>query len=503
MRIYYKKEELVQLYERLVEKAQLFCKRGNFNKALTCVSSAADFQYHLNSFYSDNRLDDIIKRISLFLHKPDDNYLPNQDVVFFYDSFCLDNRGLTQQYLDALVDCRKYKIVYVLEHPINEKGRDTIKYCSDNNISVKALPDGSWQNKEQVLYNLIQAYRPCAALFHLTPDTIIPFLSFYTFPGITKYQLNLTDHAFWLGGPDFFDYSYEFRPYGVSVSKQKRGYELGQLILNPYYPWNSGEPFKGFPDAVYNKTVIFSGGSLYKIEGDNGKYYDMVRTIMSENPGAVFLYAGGGNLTKLRSFIADNNLENRMFLLGDRSDINAVFENCDIYLNTYPFGGGLMVQYAAINGKPILMYKCKDLEDVICTKNKGTVSIGNLPDLYKEAHRLITDVEYRKERGDFFKNLIADQNDFRKRFNDTFLKTVEPMCCEDISIDYNAFCDGYVEKLNKNVFGFWELTFIKTRVVSAKVVINSILNIGKIIKCLPRYIFNHLRLKFKNSKADK
>lgn len=503
MRIYYKKEELVQLYERLVEKAQHFSKRGNINKVLKCVYSAANFQYYLNSRFSDNRLDEIIKRISFSLHKPDDYYSPNQDVVFFYDSFCLDNRGLTQQYLDALVDCRKYKIVYVLEHPINKKGKDTINYCKENNIIISALPDGSWHNKEKVLYDLILTYRPSSALFHLTPDTFIPFLSFYAFPGIKKYQLNLTDHAFWLGGPDFFDYSYEFRPFGVSVSKQKRGYELSQLIMNPYYPWDSGEPFKGFPDAVGNKTVIFSGGHPYKIEGDNGKYYEMVRTILSENPNTVFLYAGGGNLTKLWSFIADNNLQKRMFLLGDRSDINAVFENCDIYLNTYPLGGGLMVQYAAINGKPILMYKCKDLEDVICTKNKGTVSIGDLQEFYKEAHRLVTDVEYRKKRGEFFKSLIADQNDFRKRFNETFLKTVEPVCCEDISIDYDAFCDSYVEKLNKDVFGFWEINFIKNRVMSAKVVINSILNIGKLIKRLPRYIFNHLRLKLKNSKADK
>lgn len=493
MRIFYKREELIQLYERLVNTAQHLLIKGNINKALKCVKSAADFQYHLNSRYSDDRLNDIIKKISFSLHKPDDYYSPNQDVVFFYDSFCLDNRGLTQQYLDALVDCRKYKIFYVLEHPINKKGKDTINYCKENNIIVKTLPGTSWLDRQQALYELIQAYKPCAALFHLTPDTVIPFLSFYTFPGITKYQLNLTDHAFWLGGPDFFDYSYEFRPYGVAVSKQKRGYELRQLILNPYYPWNSGEPFKGFPDAVGNKTVIFSGGSLYKIEGDSGKYYDMVKTILSENPDTVFLYAGGGNLTKLRSFIADNNLQKRMFLLGDRSDINAVFENCDIYLNTYPLGGGLMVQYAAINGKPILMYKCKDLEDVICTKNKGTVSIGTLPELYTEAHKLITDVEYRKKRGEFFRNLIADQDDFRNRFKETFLKTVEPVCYEDNPIDYNAFCDGYVEKLNKNVFGFWELNFIKNRVMSAKVVINSILNVGKIIKCLPRYIINHLK----------
>ena len=47
------------------------------------------------------------------------------------------------------------------------------------------------------------------------------------------------------------------------------------------------------------------------------------------------------------------------FFIGRRkrmAAIDAVFENCDIYLGTYPICGGLMSQYAAMHAKPILAY---------------------------------------------------------------------------------------------------------------------------------------------------
>lgn len=485
MRFHYTKEELIQLYERLVYKALRFVNYGNIDKALTCIFSAADFQYHFNFRYSDDRLNNIIKQISFSLHK-EDNYVPNSEVVFFYDSFGLDNRGLTQQYLDALAHCRKYNVIYILEHYVSERGNDIIKFCQENDIMVKYLPESSWRDRDSFLYNLIRYYKPSAALFHLTPNTFIPFLSFYPFSGIKKYQLNLTDHAFWLGASDFFNYSYEFRPYGMSVSMQKRGFDPGQLILNSYYPWNSGEPFKGFPINTEDKVVLFSGGAPYKIEGDNGKFYEIVRTILTNNPKVLFLYAGGGDMTNLNSFILENKFEKRMFLLGDRSDINSVFENIDIYLNTYPFGGGLMVQYAAINSKPILMYKCKDLEDIICTKKKGRISIDSLNVFYQEANKLIEDADYRKKKGCYYRGLIADQEDFRERFEMTFLKLCESVYYEEQTIDYDEFCISCLQKINNNVFGFVEKSFVKNGIFSLKVILN-------LIMCIPDIIIGRIK----------
>lgn len=482
MRIAYKREELTALYEQLVRNAERHFSKGNYWKSLDCIKSAADFQYKFNDRYSDKRLNLLLKKISSKLF-PYNDYRPRNDIVFFFESFCADNKGLTQQYLDALVSCKKFKVVFVLECIVNESGAEIINYCKENDVIIETIKGGNWIEQAQYLYNLINDYKPSAALFHLKPQSFLPFLCFEPYKHIRKYQINLTDHAFWLGTPDFFDYTYEFRDYGAIVSHLKRGFPKEKIIINPYYPWQSNMVFQGFPVSVDNRIVVFSGGAPYKIEGDGGKYYEMVSHILNYNENVLFFYAGSGDLSRLQKFISDNHYDNRMFLLGERKDIDAVFKRCDIYLNTHPFGGGLMVQYAAINGKPILVYDAPDFDDIVCTKNKEHISFDSIGEFYKEVDKLLYDYEYRKKRGEYYRSLIAGKEDFRKRFISTFLsediKVTFP--CR-LNIDFDSFCLGYVYKINNGIFEFIENHFIKNGIYSPKVLVNFLLYLPTYIK---------------------
>ena len=49
----------------------------------------------------------------------------------------------------------------------------------------------------------------------------------------------------------------------------------------------------------------------------------------------------------------------RVYTSKYRKDISQLFRNCDIYYGTYPLSGGLMCQYAAAFGNPILAYARK------------------------------------------------------------------------------------------------------------------------------------------------
>lgn len=482
MRLAYKREELVLLYERLVRKAEKRFYKGNYSKSIKCIESAASFQYLLNDRFTDNRLNLLLKGISLKLY-PQNVSISNKNIVFFYESFCLDNRGLTQQYLDALVSCNQYKIVLILECPISDRGQEILQYCNSNDIEIKPIIGNSWHEKADYLFNLINEYEPKAALFHLTPSSFLPFIAFEPYKSIKKYQINLTDHAFWLGSSEFFDYSYEFRDYGAIVSLEKRGFLQNQIIINPYYPWQSNMEFQGFPVSTDGKIVVFSGGHPYKIEGDNGKYYEMVAHILEHNSDVLFFYAGDGDLSFLQKFITDNHYEERMFLLGNRKDIDAVFKRCDMYLNTHPLGGGLMVQYAAINGKPILIYNSPSFDDLVCTKKKAHISYDTIEDFYKEADKLIDDFNYRKQRGEYYKSLIAGQSDFRKRFISTFMNDNKRISCpRQLNIDYDSFCLEYLYKINHNVFEFVENYFIKHYIFSCKVLYNFVLYFPEYIK---------------------
>ena len=208
----------------------------------------------------------------------------------------------------------------------------------------------------------------------------------------------------------------------------------------------------------------------------------MVAHILEHNSDVLFFYAGDGDLSFLQKFITENHYEERMFLLGNRKDIDAVFKRCDMYLNTHPFGGGLMVQYAAINGKPILIYNSPSFDDLVCTKKMAHISYDTIEDFYKEADKLIDDYNYRKQRGNYYKSLIAGQDDFRKRFISTFLNDnkKESYLCQ-LDIDYDDFCLQCLFKINHNVYKFLENIFIKNNIYSLKVLINFLLHLHSYI----------------------
>lgn len=473
----YSLEELNCLYEKLVDKAIKKFNKRDYSAALNCIKSAAKFQYHINYIYNDSRLNGLLENISKQFYPVEERYNPD-NVVLFFDSFCLDNRGLTQHYLDALVYANKYTIIYVLETPNYNKDSEIINFLKINNVIIKTLPKGSIKDKSDYLYSLVKTYKPKAALFHLLPYSIIPFISLHSFKSIIKYQINLTDHAFWLGSSSFFDYSFEFRDYGITISLEKRGFVKEQLLLNPFYPWQSDMPFQGFPVITEGKVVIFSGGAMYKVEGEDDMYFNLVKLLLDRFPNVILFYAGLGNSSHFRSFIVENNYEDRLILLGNRKDINAVFKNSDIYLSTYPIGGGLMSQYAAINSKPILLYKSNQIENIICTKRKATYKLDTVEEFIAEAEKLITNKSYRLSRGTFFKSLILNQEDFRANFDKFFLKTEfrESKFNNNEIIDYSGFCNGYIERINNNVFGFIEKNLIKNKIFTFKVFINSIYN---------------------------
>lgn len=474
MRIGYTLDELRRIYERLVTKAENAYKKNNLNRSVKCIQSAAELQYYVNDRYTDVRLEKLLQDISS-QYSEEDLCLDNKTVLF-YDSFCLDNRGLTQQYLDALVFCKLYKIVYILEHEKNSEGSNILDFAEKHGIEVITLPQGSWKERCNLLYNCIKRYKPHAALFHLTPWTAIPFIAFYPFKGIAKFQINLTDHAFWLGSKDFFNFSYEFRHYGIEVSLSKRCFKKEQIILNPYYPWQSGLPFAGFPVSTEGKVILFSGGAMYKIEGDNDMYFKLAKRILDKYQNTILFYAGDGNRAHLEKFIKENGYEERFLLLGNRKDIDALFRQCDIYISTYPFGGGLMSQFAAINEKPILIYSLDWIGKLICTKKYAPISISSEEEYIEEAGKLINNEKYRHDRGKFLRSLMIGQEEFRESFYQSFVKKdfhLPENYYEEI--DYDAFTMGYVKRINDNSFGFIERLALKNNVISLKIVLNLIL----------------------------
>ncbi len=307
------KKDIELSYRKIKKQAIGYCLRKKYDKALEKIVVSALVAYTFNFVYSDSELESLLRYISASVIRPNKKTpLPNR--VVFYDSFGLDHRNLTQQYIRAL---KKADVDFLF---IYEKKDNKYSLAIDKDLSTYRKVqvyelDQSLNKIEQIrkLYSIISDYAPSKAFLQIEPWSVIALSVFYAFPEIVKYNINLTDHAFWLGN-ECIDYNIEFRNYGYTVSVKKRELKPEQCICLPYYPLINDASFKGFPVEVLKKNVVlFSGGSFYKIYGEHGAYFNIVKRLLNDNPNIVIMYAGDGERNLINSFIKKNGFENRLW----------------------------------------------------------------------------------------------------------------------------------------------------------------------------------------------
>lgn len=486
----YKSKELNKAYRACVEYVKKCYREGNENRCLDIISSVSSFEYNINQFYASTELMDVVYDISRKHFGSSKSIQTKKDHIIFYDCLAYDNKGLTQQYISALASNPDIEMIYVHETVFPDDSNDIQELLKINGIHFLELGKESVWNKCLKLQQIVEEFTPSKILFHLTPHTVLPFLALTPYKQIEKYQINLTDHAFWLGDSRFFDKTIEFRDYGAKVSLEKRGFSINQIACLPYYPWTQDRPFEGFPIDVSGKKILFSGGSLYKIEGAGDTFLDIVKAILERNQDVVFFMAGFGNTDYLNSYIRRHNLSNRAHFLGNRRDINEVFKRIDVFLDTYPFNGGLMCQLSAINGKPLLVYKSHDAEEVVCTKRKEKFVFDSPLKLVEEATRLFSDQQYYHIRSTYFNNLISDSIDFNNRLSIILNGESSIAPSFDVNIDYEDFAQQYINRINSGTNGI-DLELLLLRIspslLNYKMLTNIAFNILLAVKKIRNY----------------
>lgn len=440
-------ENVQKDYEKLKQVAKKELDKKNYNDCINLISCASNIAYHLNFKFYDDTFEDYLKIISSNLIKNTD-FIPISGRWVFYDYFGLDNRGLTQQYLNVLEDLG-VEFMYILENYIDDNNHaDILNQLYKNDKATVYINNNKLDIHLQIsnLQKEITKYAPEKALLHLAPWSCLSILLWNSFNKIERYFINLTDHAFWLG-KNTFDYCIELREYGMYFSNKFRKIERNKLLLSHFYPIILKKEFLRFPKEVENKIKIFSGGAYYKVYGSNGLYFDIVKKILLKYNNTVLLFAGSGNEKPFKDFIIKNNFQNRIFLLGHRSDINEVIKNSDIYLNTYPLGGGLITQYALLNNIPVISYAEKELPmiftETMTYKEGINCTYTDLNTFFKQFDFLIENYKNTKidaslvspSREDFyinFKKIINDKKsnlevkDFHfveKRFQELYFDT--------------------------------------------------------------------------------
>ena len=456
--ISYLKSDIVGIYNDLIRSASLKYKKGKFVCALNDISTAANWAYNFNHIYTDTQAENLLKQISDVVIEPVTISHPKTDHFILLDSFLWDNHGLTQQYLRSMMASGIHVLVIYTRKGGNV-GRDI-------QVEIEAYDKGEirqyYNVKDEIemarqIVQDIANFQPSRIFLHLTPWDLTALMACYAIKGIIKYQINLTDHAYWMGA-SFVDYVFEFRPYGFTVSQEKRFLRQEQLLLLPFYPI---VPFfshyDGLPDLPSDAVIVLSGGAPYKMLGKNNIFFQIMEHILRISPNVYILVAGFVSDSHFDEQVAKIEGCERVLQIGIRHDINAVFDHCDIYLGTYPMMGGLMTQYAALHSKPVVAYHEKDdvmnaTEEMVNFYQHDYQSFTDIEEMTAYAERLVKDLKYRHEQG----QLLHDGMMNAERFNDEFVRIMQSNHSnfewKKDQINYEHFFERYLELENSNGF---------------------------------------------------
>lgn len=444
------KEYIHLLYAQFKKKAADAISKRKYDTALKFLSAACHTAYTFYIGFRDDEIEDMLKKISGKIVKGESVEL-SQDRVVLYDTFSQDSQGLTMQYLDAIIASGK-ELLYVTEFNLDDPRSKLIKqtllsYAKAEIVSVPSNLKGL--KRVQMIYDTIAGFKASKLFIHIKPGAVCAVGAFYALPKeITRYQINLTDHTYWVG-VGCMDYIFDWRQYGALLSTKYRGFRKEQIFMLPYYPMMKETPFDGFPKETDGKVKIFAGASYYKIIDENDSFFKINKAILDANPQAVTIFAGGGNRQILDERIEKYGLTGRFIPIGQRNDIFQCFKHSDIYLSTYPLFGGLMGQFAAHAGLPILALQRPEgglVEECVCQKTDETISFPDLKSLVEEASRLVRDESYRHQQGERMKNCVISIEEFNEGFASAIKTNSSPFPIE-IEEDFKAHYLNVEDKL--------------------------------------------------------
>lgn len=441
-----KKSEFLKLIDKLKRVIISLTKKKRYEDSLNVTALCARLLYEANIVYIDELLEDNLRTISEKLEIKN-VFNPDKNTVIFYDGFGLNNRGLAQIYLKAL--CSFKKVIYVTHKNHINRIPDLQKIVRESENEIRYISGNTKIDQIKELNNIITEYGPKHFIFYTIPDDVVGTVIMYLYSGIiTNYQINLTDHAFWLGA-EALDICVDFRNYGASISAEYRGINKNKIVCLPYYPIIDEEiAFEGYPfDVKSDQKVIFSGGSLYKTLGDGNKYYDIVDYILRKHNNTIFWYAGNGDATEINKII--NRYPGRAYLTNERKDLHQILQHSYFYLSTYPVCGGLMFQYAAKAGKlPVTLKHSNISDDFLLNQESLGIEFSTIDEVYEEIDRLIKDEEYHKKEEQKMLQAVVSAEEFNKTVRELIVGNYK--CLQHIKfthIDTSSFRQIYMDEM--------------------------------------------------------
>ncbi len=429
-------------------------QRENLYDALALISTCASLLYTTNLYYIDNDLENWLRLIADKIVKISQDFQADEEAVIYYDGFGFNSRGLAQIYVTALSGCKK--VTYVTKESRKNDIPRILEILNENDGKVCFLPDGDLKKKIIRLQEIVEEIKPGHFFFYGMPDDVVATTIMHAYQGkMVRYQINLTDHAFWIGCKAI-DICIEFREYGASISNEYRNIVKERIVMIPFYPIIDYEmEFQGYPFAFDEgkQRLIFSGGQLYKTLGGNNLYYQIVDYILENYQDAVFWYAGSGERREIDKLIY--KYPGRVYLTQERADLYQVLKHCDFYLSTYPVCGGLMLQYAAAAGKIPVTLKYDTVSDgFLLNQDELQIEWGSFDEIKKEIDLILNNENYRKTKEERLMEAVPSRAQFNEHVRLLFSDMESLPKINYSHIDTRKFRKEYLERSTWNTVNF-------------------------------------------------
>lgn len=393
-----KLKKIQQIISFLGERAHEKFSMCQYNDALCYISSSAQIQYAVNQNYTDEALEELLSDIASKITFVPADYCGDLNTVLFYDGFGLDLRGLAITYTIAIAKSG-FHLVYVIPENSKKNIPHIIAELASYNVDIIELEGKKHIEKIKNLNYIFNKYRPNTAFFYTVPDDVTAVTVFDSFKGkVTRYQIDLTDHAFWLG-TKAVDYIMESREMGASLAIYERGFTESQIRRLDALTYINNEICTDvLPFDIEKEKYFFSGGALYKTLGDKELFfYKTIDHILNKYKNMKFLYAGYGDSSEIQKL--EKKYPGRVYLISERPDFYRLIENCVFYLNSYPMFGGMMMRYAALANKlPMTLKHERDSDGILFNQEELGIEFADYHSFINEIELILNNDVYRREK---------------------------------------------------------------------------------------------------------
>ena len=413
-----KNKQVDSVIKKLKNIDEININRNKYNQAFAAISSAAEILYTFNQKYADDELENLTISIG---NKLKEKYkIANHtkqdctDTILVYDGFGLDTRGVILMYLNAL-GINGYSVCYVTDNAVRGSIPTIKEMCDKYSFKMQFVDMSDYLKSFSQLSQVFEKEKPKVAFFYTTPFDSSASAVFHIYEGLcTRYLVDLTDHAFWLGkcANDYFLGSREMSAYIEHFERgipKEKCIKLGVNLLTEDIKDHSGLPFD-----IENTRFLFSGGALYKTLGDDHNYYyKIINHIMECHENIKFLYAGTGDDCELKKLVT--RFPNRVFHINERKDFFYIIQHCTLYLNTYPMFGGMMMKYSALAHKlPITLKHGSDSDGLLLNQKECRIEYDSYEELIADVDLLLNDTEYLNDREKLLEGSVITEERFAR-----------------------------------------------------------------------------------------